>query len=199
MPVTPPSSRSSGYTTYRKTAVKTVSNSVAETDLLNGEITVAAGALTSTGIMRLAAWGTAKQNSGSDRVNPRIRFKFGATTLGDTGVAGSNVWGNNASTLDWFATAFILNAGATNAQVGHFFMRLDMTSATAGTGYAPAAGSGSVIVPATLGGYSNLNVGLATSAAIDTTAAVAVALTVVLPVADANVTMALTGAVVEII
>src|SRR3954452_23788589 len=69
----------------RKTTAKTVNTTVTETDLLNGEFNLSAGALGTTGKMRILAWGDCLNNTGAAVNMPRFRFKLGGNVFIDTG------------------------------------------------------------------------------------------------------------------
>src|SRR4051794_27688805 len=66
---------------YRKVTAKQLVSSVTETDLLNGEITLAAGVLGSDRIARIVLWGDFLQNTGVDRGGPTLKLKYGGSTL----------------------------------------------------------------------------------------------------------------------
>jgi hypothetical protein len=70
----------SGVTTYRKVTEKDVHTSVAETDLLNGEITIGAGEMSTNKIAKVILVGDYLNNSGAG-VTLTIAIKLGATTL----------------------------------------------------------------------------------------------------------------------
>lgn len=100
---------------YRKATVKTVNTTVTATDLLNGEITIAAGTLPATGIIKFHAWGDWLQNSGGASAPPRFQLVIGGTTLIDTGAPASPVT-QNAARSAWVVEVIIAAANATNAQ-----------------------------------------------------------------------------------
>jgi hypothetical protein len=178
---------------YRKTTAKQVVNSVVETDLLNGEITVAAGLMGTTGLLRLVAIGDWINNTGAALATPRIKLKFGATTLIDTNVIAA-LWVASAGRPGWKIEAEIGNLGAANSQYCTFVLSsggfVNSGSAFFTTGQGTINGLG--------GGTQLLGAGGNTSTE-DTTAAKALALTVTLPTANALEDMTLRHAVVEII
>lgn len=183
---------------YRKTTSKQVVNTTTETDLLNGEITLGAGVLGTTGVMRLTAWGVGLNNSASSFTSPRWKLKLGATTVLDTNAVTSAVsWGSFNAVRGWRLVAEIANAGATNAQTAAIDGR--HTATTTGTASPTdfAVGQGMYAVDNADAQYffTGANSGLA----IDTTVAQALALTMTLPGANASLYMTLLGAVVEII
>jgi hypothetical protein len=73
---------------WRKTTSKQVLNTITATDLLNGEITIDAGAMSTNRMIRLTAFGDWVQTSAGATDVPRFKVKLGATTLIDTGVSG---------------------------------------------------------------------------------------------------------------
>lgn len=148
------------------------------------------------GFLKLTAFGTLKNNSGSGRVHPRVRLKLGSTTIGDIGT-GATDFDNNAATWEWQATAWIMNAGAANSQVTHLEVQYGFASTTA-TGYTVADGFGVGFTPAHSGGASVFRGAATDTAAEDTSSSKLLQLTVVLPVADANCFMTLYGALVEV-
>ena len=80
---------------YRKLTPKAVNNTVALTDLLNGEITLAAGALGINKQLRLSVI-MDLLNTGVNALVPRFQLVLGGTVLLDTGTIGglSNQWAN---------------------------------------------------------------------------------------------------------
>lgn len=102
--------------TYRKITPRTVNTTVAATDLLNGEITVGAGALPATGVMRITMFGDWLQNSGGLAAPPRFQLVLGGTTLIDTGAGPGAALNLSASRGAWEASALVAANNATNAQ-----------------------------------------------------------------------------------
>lgn len=182
---------------YRKTTTNQVVNTVTETDLLNGEIVVAAGVMGTNGVLRIMAHGTCKQNSGSVRTVPRLRLKHGGTTLFDL-APGGNMWANNVSTAGWWLEAFIQNTGTANAQNAGFKFLMDVISDTAGGGLF-TSGQGTWHVNAASGGVALWSGIAGATGAKDTASSLALEFTTVLPVADLNVEFSLLGAVVEVL
>lgn len=186
-----------GLAPYRKSTATQVSNSVAETDLLNGEITVAANALGGTGILRLTAWGSILNNTGASQQAPRWKLKFGGTTVLDTNVIASAL-ATSANAAGWRIDVLIGNLGATNSQ------ECSMRGAwVGGIGTGGAAffttGSGAYVAPTGTGGLASIAFTGRNPSAVDTTVACPVALSVTLGAASANFAVSLTGAVVEIL
>lgn len=178
---------------YRKTTAKQVVNTVAETDLLNGEITVGAGVLSASGVLRLTAWGDWIQNSGASCAFARMKLKLGATTLFDTNTSFTTSWGANASRFCWRIVAEIMNLGVTNAQWAAWQGQY-VGSISPGDSVFFTTGEGSRISQNNM----LLDAG-GNSAAVDMTAAQALALTVTLPAASASLDMTLKGALVEVL
>lgn len=181
----------------RKATTKSVVNSTAETDLLNGEISVAAGALGSTGILRLTAWGNALFFTGGTVGLPRFKLKLGATTLFDTNTVAALI-GSANSAVPWRVVAEIANT-ATNAQNSNFALRLGTVNGAAGSTFF-TTGFGIYLQPAAVGGVGITTAdGESFGTAVDTTVSNALALTCQLSSANANHKIALDGAVVEIL
>lgn len=118
----PPASASLAGFTYRKNTPKTVASTVAATDLLNSEITVAANAMGLTGLLRLVCWGDWLQNSGSTVASPRFQVVFGTTPLLDTGISGTAVSG--AVRSSWRLVLEILNLGVSDSQMSYMSLSL---------------------------------------------------------------------------
>jgi hypothetical protein len=178
---------------YRKTTSKQVVNSVAETDLLNGEITIGAGVMGTNGVLRFTAWGDLINNSGSTQSTPRLKLKLGATTLLDTNVVAA-VWSTNAARWGWEINAKIINLGAANSQWASIIGDLTGNTTVGGAvTFTTGEGEFSAYTPGAqwraIGGNSG---------AVDTSVAQALALTVTLPVANANVDLTLKGALIEV-
>ena len=175
---------------YRKTTAKQVVNTVAETDLLNGEITLGAGVLGSSGVLRFTAWGDFTNVSGSTQAAVRWKLKLGATTLIDTGAPAA--WhGSVATRFPWSVTIEIANLGATNAQ----WAALDVD-------YVGNLAAGFANFTTGEGVYTNTQdmakAKGGVSGTVDTTVPQALVLSVILPVASANFDVTLKGALVEV-
>jgi hypothetical protein len=182
---------------YRKNTQKQVVNSVAETDLLNGEITIAAGVMTATGVLRLTAWGDAVNNSGSTQNSPKLRLKLGGTTLIDTSAIAA-AWTTSSSRFPWKVTTEITNLGATGSQWVSFVSEL-VGGIASNLSAALTAGEGAHQALLVAAGTGVMKALAGVSGAIDTTIAQALALSVILPAASANVDMTLKGAIVELV
>lgn len=175
----------SGQTTYRKTSQKDVVNTVTETDLLNGEITVGANVMGASGMLRVTLEGDYLNTSGSQQ-GITLRVKFGTTTVwGDATVA--TQYSSSATRRRWFMNFLITNQGATNVQdlAGFFFMN--------------AVAAGSVAGLGDLGTTDTTETTFGGTAAEDTTASKALAVTVVHTAANASLSMRLQSALVEVI
>lgn len=110
-------------TTYRKTTSKTVNTTTTATDLLNGEITIAGGAIGGTGLLRLTAWGDWLDNIGANTAAPpRFQLLLGGTTLFDTSTSGTAV--ASSTRYGWRLVVEIMNAGSAAAQVSNFQLML---------------------------------------------------------------------------
>ena len=182
---------------YRKNSSLQVSNSVAETDLLGGAITVAANALSSTGVLRLSAWGSLLNNSGVAQAAPRWKLKLGATTLLDTNTIASAL-ATSANSASWQLSATIINLGVANSQDCTLDWRAVTGIGTAGAVFF-TTGSGAYVAPTGTGGLSTIHATGRNPTAVDTTVAQALAFTVTLGAANVNYIASLTGAVVEIL
>lgn len=176
---------------YRKTTAKQVINSIAETDLLNGEITIAGNVIGTSGVVRMTAWGDMSNNSGGAVALPRFKTKLGATTLLDTGAPGA-AWTSNAARYGWRAVVEIANS-ASNAQWASLALEfggiiVDNVAVVFTTGeglYATVTDLAKAI-----GGGAG---------AVDTTVAQALQFTVTLATANASEDVTLKGAVLEIL
>lgn len=183
---------------YRKTTAKTVAGTVTETDLLNGEIIVAANAIGVSGVLRLTAWGDWKNNSGAGADLPRFKLKLGGTTLLDTGITGVNAALDNATRRGWRMTCEIENLGAANSQWATLDLRLELGSNLGGGGRF-TTGEGTYI--SSSAGFSNA-IAFAlggNSGAVDTSVAAALVLSVINASASASYDTVLKGALVEVV
>lgn len=183
--------------TYRKNTTKTVANTVAATDLLNGEITIGASAMGANSIARCKFWGTHKQATAGVQGSPRFQVVLGGTTLLDTNVlpasetANINVWG-------WDLTLDIANLGATNSQMERMILHLDQQFAAAVAALF-IGGQGLYNNGASYGGYAHAVAKGYQTSAIDMTVARLLELRVVNAVADPAYDTILKGALIEII
>ncbi len=175
-----------GATTYRKVTSKTVNTSVAETDLLNGEITLAANPGTSA-MFRITVFFDYLNNTGG-AVTFRWRLKFGATTLWDSGALS---YGTSTSRGVLAIEAKGMNLGVANAQAwkGEVITPASGFAGTGGwtTGEGALGGQGAI-----LGMFFN-------TSAEDTTTAKVPQLTVQMGTSNALAEAKLYGAVVEVV
>lgn len=185
-----------GRKIYRKSTAKTVNNTIAETDLLNGEITIAANEIGATGLVRITAHGDMLNNTGLNQPLPRFKLKLGATTLLDTNALAN--WSTNAARQSWVLQAVIQNLNATNSQWASFsFAAIAPSSGTTAVVFTTGQGTG--FQSAAAGGYGTFNYEGGGGGAVDTTLAQALALSVINGVANANYEIVLKGAVVEVL
>jgi hypothetical protein len=184
-----------GRKIYRKATAKTVNTSVAATDLLNGEITVAANILGATGALRISAWGDWKQNSGGTAAPPRWQLLLGGTTVFDTGTS-STVVTNSATRFAW-KLDFIIHNQSASFQTAVVTGMIQMSTTTAGsTLFTTGEGTYATYLNSSAG-MGNL-VGFNTVAK-DTTGALALVLNVINGSASASYETVLQGALVEIL
>jgi hypothetical protein len=183
-------------TVYRKTTAKAATNTITETDLLNGEIQLPASALGSNGLMRLTAWGDGVYTSGGNQPAPRFKFKVGSgpTIVIDTGTTGGNVVPTSATRCGWRIVVEWMNLGATNSQWATINGFITTTSGLSAANAAFATGEG---IYANTGQAILLFDGSAASS-IDTTVAQAIILSVINGSATST-EVKLFGAIVEII
>lgn len=184
---------------YRKTTVKQIINSAAETDLLNGEITIPGNSLGINGIIRATLLGDWMNNSGGVVSLPIIKLKLGATTLIVAATPGAS-WTAGATRQGWKAVVEIQNLGATNSQSGMLWMRgFQVNGVGAGlSNFTTGQGSAGSIPQA--GGFATYEaLGNFIGATVDTTAAQVLAVTAQHSVANAALDITLRSAFVEII
>lgn len=190
-----------GVMSYRKKTSKTVVNTVTETDLLNGEVTLAAGDLGIDRVLRLSASGDWLMNNGGNAGTPRWKLKLGATTIFDTSTFGAPNVVTSGSRLGWRVEAEITNL-TSGTQWCSFKVWLGLVNSNANlivcipftTGEGQQA-----ILPNNTGTTSAVLIGEAENAsAVDTTTSLALTLTVTLAVAHASVDMILKRALAVI-
>lgn len=163
-----------GVVVDRKTTQKDVVNTVAETDLFDGELLLTGNTLGIGGFVLLVAGGDYLNNSGAVQTI-RLRLKLGATTIWDSGVSSS--FAANAARRHWALMALIANTGATNSQMAMgIFHQGQPGTPTTGWGFIATQSDGT---------------GFGGTAAEDTTADKALALTLVHSAANANLSMRL--------
>lgn len=183
--------------TYRKVTAKTVNTTASATDLLNGEITVAAGVMGSDRALRITALGDAKNNSGGTLNAWRFQLVFGGTTLFDTGAP---AWAteNTATRYPWRFAATIQNI-TSGSQVTVAELDIGYGGVTASVGAALTTGAGNYVLYAGSASKSN-GKGLGyLASSLDTTTAKALVLNIINPSASANCETVLQSALVEIV
>lgn len=181
---------------YKKNTTKILNNTVAETDLLNGEITIAANALGATGFLRLTMHGDLLNNTGAAQTVPRFRVKLGATTLMDSSSLG-NMTAAGGIRYPWSAEVLLNNQNATNVQYASFkFCLIGGSAGITATTFATGIGYG--YVDTASGGVGPFMYQGGGSSAEDTTASKALVVTAVNGVASANYEIVLRSAVAEI-
>jgi hypothetical protein len=185
------------YAPYRKTTAKAVNTTTAATDLLNGEITIAANVMGATGTLRLTAFGDFLNNSGGAVNNARFQLLFGGTTIFDTD-AGTFAWASSAVRFPWRLEVLITNT-ATNAQVCYFFFNIQVETAAPASAKTAAIGEGATYQGTSNSGHSNFTGWIYNTAAKDTTGALALVLNVINPSASASVETTLKSALIEVI
>jgi len=189
--------------TYRKVTAKTVNNTTTETDLLNGEITIAAGILGASNMLRLVAKGDWLNNAGRLSV-ARFKLKLGSTVLFDTGTSVGDM-NATATRYGWRVEAEVVNLGITNSQSCSFVLdgtqllnpseysgSVAFATGEGSVGWLGEGGSGTARISAIHGQAWN-------SGSVDTTVNQGLALTVILPTASASYEVKLYDAVVQII
>jgi hypothetical protein len=182
---------------WRKTvANKTVVNTITETDLLNGEITIDAGVMSTNRMVRLTAMGDLLNNSGGTVATPRLKLKLGTTVLVDTGALAA-AWATSVGFFCWRVDAVVQGIGASTTDVWtDMSMDANMLVAASVSGF-PTVGEGAVSTllatnswKAHIGNYN---------ASMNTAVANALVLTVTLATANANENMRLMAACAEIV
>lgn len=189
---------------FRKVTAKAATNSVAETDLLNGEFTLTANALATNKTMRLTLWGDNVFTAGAAQAAPQFKFKMGAgpTVLLDTGAIASAMGSGTVRGL-WRFQIELINLGVATAQ--EIQLRGEVIKLGAdggfggGTSAAFATGAGAVDVSTRLANvFSRIRYEGRNTGAIDTTASNLVQFTVINGSATATETK-LFGAIAEVI
>jgi len=183
-----------GITAYRKTTAKTINASTTETDLLNGEISIAAGVMGTGGVATLVAWGDLLNNNATSLNSPRWKLKLGGTTLIDSNIFGGNVWTQSAARWGWRVCCEIMNLGSAGAQIATIDMRYTLPALAGAGPVAFTIGNGN---HGGTGGYAVV-IGNNTGA-VDTTASKLLEFTVTLPVLAATMECKLYGALVTVL
>lgn len=192
-------SAGSSLTTYRKTTAKQVLNTVTETDLLNGEITLAAGVLGTTKVAKIDLWGDWVQNTGGTALVPTFKLKLGATTLIAWQTSTYNV-ANSATRYAWQYAALIAAQNATNAQTCSLTGYLTSASVVGTANQDTTLTTGEGVQSAVLGanGHAMAQVSAYNSATVDTTQAQALTFTTTNASSTATYDVTLRGALVVI-
>lgn len=172
-----------GSGVYRKTSEKDVVSTVTETDLLNSSVTIGAGVLGTDRMLRAVLIGDYLNNSGANRTFT-LKVKLGATTLFQDDSVSLTA---GATRRPWRIEFELANLGAPNSQF--LFGKVDL-----GINTAPTTGIGDLYTNDMNGPW-----GTSGTAAVDTSSAQALAVTVTHSAADANLSMRLKYAVVEVI
>jgi len=157
--------------TYRKTTSKDVQNTNVETDLLNGEITIDAGAMGANGIVRATLLGDYLNNAAAEAV-PKHSIKFGGTTLLVNPIATNSAPSQSSLRRPFYMQFDIHNLGATNSQYMAGIMMIGEPSPSSGQ-----TGLGGFGASSATNGWTN---GFSTNGtvAVDTTAACLLEVTV---------------------
>lgn len=177
--------------TLRKSLPKAVNNTVAATDLFNGEFTLPA--MGATTIARITAWGDIVSNSGLPAA-PRFQLVVGGSTLLDTGTF-TQVQTSGLHT-SWRLDGEFANTGATNTQIISANIDLQALVQAIGTG-AFTTGEGINTCFAT--GNSEIFMQGINTGAVDMTAPRLLEFRVINGAASAQIETKLYGALVEII
>lgn len=184
---------------YRKVTSKTVNTTTAATDLLNSEISVAAGVLGTTGGFRLTAWGDWLNNTGSTVAGPRMQILLGGTMLLDTNASPTATTSTNRA--PWRLTVEVLNAGSASAQT--VVCALEALSSGGFSNGATTFLTGEGLFSSLSDGLASTNIvaraiGINTTA-VNTASACALVLNIINGSSSANYETKLLGAVIEII
>lgn len=183
-----------GATTfYRKVTEKDVTNTVAETDLLNGDITIGAGVMSTNKTARVSLIGDIRHNSGVTGT-ATVRIKLGGTTL----YADDIRFDDDADRRPFVMRFEITNLGAANSNflAGTFFVG-SAEAATTGIGNLEAGVAATGTTSATASRIAAFASNGATS--VDTSAAVALVVTIQWSAAHANTSWKLRSGLVEVL
>lgn len=186
-----------GRKILRKATSKTVTNTVAATDLLNGEITIPAGAVTATGSWRLKLWGVSANASGAAQNENRFQVILGGTTILDTATSGVATSASGGGALPWELEVECMQANATNtAQFSAWYRANHTTSST--TAWLPVVGAGVTMATLNSVGYVFVIGQYQNGHDKDMTVAQSLVVNLIQPVASASYTTILNGALLEI-
>jgi len=193
----------SSATVSRKTTAVAISNSTAETTLIaSGDMPVAANALGSNRTARLTLEGDYTDTAAfSTRAMPQFKLKLGATptVVLDTGTTGFGTDSASApTTRGWKVVFEITNLGATNSQLVSMDGRV--SSGLRSGGFAAfATGNGGIFPYSNGSGAGTAQYLGNNAAAIDTTASMAVIVTVTLGTASASTSFNFKHAYLEVV
>lgn len=186
----------------RKTTAKAVNTTVTPTDLLNGEVTIGAGVLGTTGLLRLTAWGDTLHNTGGSDAIQAWSVALGATTVLAVGNA-TGTYVSSAVRLPWRITVTVQQLGAANAQTVSIEAVLYSGPASAGAAQSAnnvfSTGEGVVWSAGNGNGYNQIFVGGLNTTAIDMASAQALKLNVTNGASNASYETKLLGAIVEVL
>lgn len=186
---------------YTKTTAKAVNTTTTATDLLNAEITIAAGVMGTAGMCRLTAWGDLLWNVAANPAVPRFQLVLGGTTLLDTGTGSGAIPAASATRGSWRIVCEIQNLGAANSQMSNLsllmyapagFSTSTFAAFTTGQGGYSAGGTGAQIIYAIAQGTNP-------STAVDTATSKTLVLNVINGVSNAAYETKLLGAKIEIV
>ena len=190
---------SNQITSYRKTTSKAVNTTSVATDLLNGEITLAAGIMGTSRQLVGRLWGDYLNND-VRTTGPRFQLVVGGTTIFDTSAFGDSQV--SATRGGWIFEISCLELGATNSQVWNIegFLNLPSDGQAANTTGGNPFTTGPGIVVAT---YSTSNGAILTyngtvTTALDMTTSKTFVFNVLNFVANANYETRLLGASVDV-
>jgi hypothetical protein len=178
-----------GSLCYWKVTEKDVLNTTTKTDLLNGEITIAANALPTNGSIRVWAAGDYLNNRGGSAHLTEIELKLGGQVIWAAGDHMDN-FTSSANRRGWVFQAVIEALGATNKQRGSGTIAVsDESAATTGVGTLRSFNAAS-------NSFHGAFLGVETS--VDMTAAQTLTLSISHSNADPNVSMRLEHAQIEV-
>jgi hypothetical protein len=181
---------------YRKTSEKDVVNTVAGTDLLNGDITIGAGVMGTDKTLRATLIGDYLNNTGAVR-SLTVSVSFGGVTLWTETIGdGVNTIGASGNRRAMRISLEIANLGAANSQMMTGMIALSGLGAATGTG-ADLAGLTRLYTNA--GNSERSTFGSSGAIAVDTASAQALLVTVTHSTASASLSARLKYAIIEIV
>ena len=158
-----------GAAVYRKTTEKDIVNTTTETDLLNGEVTVAAGVMSTNKMLRAVLVGDYLNNSGS-QPNQTVKIKLGATDLWVGTVTAAAV---QAARRAWRIEFTVANLASASSQFMEGALVIGEGTPTTGVGNVGAGGSPSRYGEIGTNGTTAVNTGNAALLEVTVTHAVA--------------------------